>query len=165
MGKGSTKVVRFVGLDVHAASIAVAVAEKIRFAINSDAARVGGRGITASVGVATALDGVATPRELVDAADHALYEAKTHGRDRVAQADEGSLRLTIQGATRKLPDLFAGQTIAVTASSTTRRLPTTTRSTLRTSFSRVDWIPLSERSATGSPGRAASNSRHLRART
>jgi diguanylate cyclase (GGDEF)-like protein len=66
---------------------AMAVAEKIRFAINSDAARPGGRGITASVGIATALDGVATPRELVDAADHALYEAKARGRDRVAQAD------------------------------------------------------------------------------
>ena len=69
---------------------AVAVAEKIRFAINTDAAHLGGRGITASLGVATALDGVGSPRELVDAADRALYEAKARGRDRVAQAgDEG----------------------------------------------------------------------------
>ncbi len=66
---------------------AVAVAEKIRFAINTDAAHLGERGLTASLGVATALDGVGTPRELVDAADRALYAAKARGRDRVAQAD------------------------------------------------------------------------------
>jgi len=65
---------------------AVAVAEKIRFAINTDAAHLGERGLTASLGVATALDGVGTPRELVDAADRALYAAKARGRDRVAQA-------------------------------------------------------------------------------
>ena len=35
---------------------AVAVAEKIRFAINADAAHLGGRGTTASLGVATAPD-------------------------------------------------------------------------------------------------------------
>jgi diguanylate cyclase (GGDEF)-like protein len=67
-------------------SEAVAVAEKIRSAINSDAARLGGRGTTASLGVATAPDDAGSPRGLVDAADRALYAAKARGRDRVAQA-------------------------------------------------------------------------------
>jgi len=66
---------------------AAAVAEKIRFAINTDVAHPGARGITASLGVATMPEGVGSPRELVDAADRALYEAKARGRDRVAQVD------------------------------------------------------------------------------
>ena len=69
---------------------AVAVAEKIRSVINAEAAHLGGRGTTASLGVATTPDDAESPRELVEAADRALYAAKARGRDRVAQAgDEG----------------------------------------------------------------------------
>ncbi|HEX9185435.1 MAG TPA: diguanylate cyclase [Vicinamibacteria bacterium] len=66
---------------------AVAVAEKIRLAINVDAPHLGGRGTSASLGVATAPDDAASPQELVEAADRALYAAKEGGRDRVAQAE------------------------------------------------------------------------------
>jgi diguanylate cyclase (GGDEF)-like protein len=66
----------------------VAVAEKIRLAINADAPHLGGRGTTVSLGVATAPDDAGAPQELVEAADRALYAAKAGGRDRVAQAGE-----------------------------------------------------------------------------
>ncbi len=64
---------------------AAAVAEKIRFAINADTALRNGHGVTASLGVATATEDGSSPRELVDAADRALYAAKASGRDRVGQ--------------------------------------------------------------------------------
>jgi diguanylate cyclase (GGDEF)-like protein len=70
-------------------SEAAAVVEKIRFAINADAARLGGRGTTASLGVATTPDDAESPRGLVEAADRALYAAKARGRNRVAQAGDG----------------------------------------------------------------------------
>ena len=48
----------------------------------------GGEGITASVGVAATLTGEGEPSALVQRADHALYEAKRAGRNRVC-LDEG----------------------------------------------------------------------------
>jgi len=66
----------------------VAVAEKIRLAINADTPHLGGRGTTASLGVATTPDDAGSAQDLVEAADRALYAAKALGRDRVAQTGE-----------------------------------------------------------------------------
>jgi diguanylate cyclase (GGDEF)-like protein len=63
-----------------------AVAERIREAIESSGLRAAGTVITVSIGVAALGDpagGRFTPQELVSAADHALYDAKKSGRNRV----------------------------------------------------------------------------------
>lgn len=66
-----------------------AVAEKVRCSLarvtitNEDGPAVS---TTASVGIASVKDGALQPRELVEAADHALYTAKRGGRNRVELA-------------------------------------------------------------------------------
>lgn len=67
---------------------AVAVAERIRTALEARRFPHAGRGdglnhLTVSVGVAASSDGSPTPAALVDAADAALYQAKSAGRNRV----------------------------------------------------------------------------------
>lgn len=67
-------------------------AERVRKAIERDCGaavqEVPGMKVTVSIGVAEISDAVATPLELIDRADHALYEAKKSGRNRVC-ADDG----------------------------------------------------------------------------
>ena len=64
--------------------VALELAERFRAAIEN--ADWEFRPMTVSVGVATRSDFVQTRRALVDAADRVLYEAKSEGRNRVAQA-------------------------------------------------------------------------------
>ncbi len=66
------------GLDLHGATVA---AERLRAAVA--ATPVGGRAVTVSAGVAASAAGCSV-EVLVEAADRALYAAKTGGRDRVA---------------------------------------------------------------------------------
>jgi diguanylate cyclase (GGDEF)-like protein len=64
--------------------IALGLAERFRAAIENADWEI--RPMTVSVGVATRSDFVQTRRALVDAADRAMYDAKSEGRNRVAQA-------------------------------------------------------------------------------
>ncbi len=59
------------------------VAERLRLAIKQIRVPDGGRAITASLGLAECSHALLDGRELVAAADAALYEAKRQGRDRV----------------------------------------------------------------------------------
>jgi len=72
------------GMDVRAA---VAFAERVRRRIERDCGaairEVPGMAVTASLGVATLGPQVATPLQLIDQADQALYRAKRDGRNRV----------------------------------------------------------------------------------
>ena len=67
---------------------AAGVAEKIRNAVRAPALKgaLEGRTATVSIGVSTFPEDGASVRDLVDAADAALYRAKAEGRDRVALA-------------------------------------------------------------------------------
>ena len=67
---------------------AVGVAEKIRNAVRAPSLKgaLEGRFATVSIGVSTFPEDGASVRDLVDAADAALYRAKAEGRDRVALA-------------------------------------------------------------------------------
>ena len=81
------------------------VAEKIRNAVRAPSLKGGleGRTATVSIGVSTFPEDGAGVRDLVDAADAALYRAKAEGRDRVALA-----RPVSSGATDTAP---AGQSL------------------------------------------------------
>jgi diguanylate cyclase (GGDEF)-like protein len=60
---------------------AAAIAERIRQRIeNTEFPK---RQVTVSIGIAACSAVIYTPAEIVDAADHALYEAKNHGRNNV----------------------------------------------------------------------------------
>ena len=63
---------------------AVVLAEKLRSALAEPPVEAGGAliPIRASIGVAAFTAGMATPANLIAAADEALYRAKRHGRDR-----------------------------------------------------------------------------------
>jgi diguanylate cyclase (GGDEF)-like protein len=67
---------------------AAEVADKLRIAVRDHAQRPGrfGDRLTVSLGVAAFPEDGALPRTLVDAADAALYTAKSEGRDRVTVA-------------------------------------------------------------------------------
>jgi diguanylate cyclase (GGDEF)-like protein len=79
----------FVAVLPHAdAAAAVAWAERVRTRLDAMVFEVGAEGITvtASFGVAVARPGHESREALLEAADHALYEAKSAGRDRVMEA-------------------------------------------------------------------------------
>ncbi len=61
------------------------IAERIRANVAKQAVRAGQLAISyrVSIGVASVGKDISSPDELIAAADHALYEAKRHGRDRV----------------------------------------------------------------------------------
>ncbi len=69
------------------AAIALRRAEELRESFTvAGSALVGGRPVTVSVGVATFPHDGHEPTDLIAAADHAVYDAKAAGRDRVRQA-------------------------------------------------------------------------------
>lgn len=67
------------------AAKAASVAERIRACIEALPLLVSGTrvGLTMSIGIAALDDGIATPEDLVEGADLALYRAKAEGRNRV----------------------------------------------------------------------------------
>lgn len=67
---------------------ALALAERLRAAIEALPVAVGGRHtrVTVSVGVAVFPEDASTPVQLIEAADKALYQAKAEGRNRVVAA-------------------------------------------------------------------------------
>jgi diguanylate cyclase (GGDEF)-like protein len=68
-------------------SVAVEVGERVRQAVGAlDLRRWGVSRVRVSVGVAVADDPDATIESIIEQADHALYEAKRRGRDRVVAA-------------------------------------------------------------------------------
>jgi len=69
---------------------AMAVAERVRRAIEMDALEAGGKTIkfTASLGVAVFPDSALEMEDLIKAADVALYKSKEHGRNRVTAAEQ-----------------------------------------------------------------------------
>ena len=69
--------------------VAMKVAERIRLRVKTESERQFNSGprITASLGVATILDGPESPEDLNNKADEALYLAKESGRNRVITAD------------------------------------------------------------------------------
>jgi diguanylate cyclase (GGDEF)-like protein len=73
---------------------ALAVAEKLRLRIGRLEVPGTGRAVTASFGVAAASGGQAELRELVPAADAALYRAKEKGRDRCELASAAAAAFT-----------------------------------------------------------------------
>jgi len=71
--------------------IALRVAERIRAAVESHLFEAGTQGtlrLTISIGVATCPNHGETREPLLDAADKAMYRAKSEGRNKVASADE-----------------------------------------------------------------------------
>ena len=80
---------------------AITVAERIRAELRATALRVA---VTVSIGVAASRDGfAASPEEIVNAADAALYRAKRAGRDHVAVALPESGALAYLSGTRRPP--------------------------------------------------------------
>ena len=84
---------------------AAVVAEKLRAAIAENP--LGGLPVTGSIGVSTQALGAATPQDLIDEADQALYAAKHGGRNRVVRWDEMPEDLEVE------PDTERGETIPV----------------------------------------------------
>nr|WP_279292507.1 GGDEF domain-containing protein [Methylobacterium goesingense] len=92
------------GLDSEAA---IALAERIHASLNALALPHAGRGdglnhVTVSIGVAASRDGAATPTALFEAADAALYRAKSAGRNRT-------------GCARQRQEAEPGRNVAVAA--------------------------------------------------
>ncbi|MCI0571237.1 MAG: GGDEF domain-containing protein [Myxococcaceae bacterium] len=71
---------------------ALAIAERVCHLVQDTAFVVGGArlSVSVSVGVATLLPTLSSPEALVAAADHALYEAKARGRNRVVSAEHSA---------------------------------------------------------------------------
>jgi diguanylate cyclase (GGDEF)-like protein len=77
------------GLEEQAArGFAERVRQSIERECGASVKEVPGMSVTVSVGVAQLEEVVATPLELIDRADHALYEAKKSGRNRVCVAGQ-----------------------------------------------------------------------------
>jgi diguanylate cyclase (GGDEF)-like protein/excisionase family DNA binding protein len=72
-------------------SEALAVAERLRAAIEASSAR-GGQPLTVSIGIATCPDDASVREELLDKADWAMYTAKRAGRNRVLAFSDGLVR-------------------------------------------------------------------------
>src|SRR5690606_11277634 len=71
--------------------VALKVGERIRSRVEShlfEAGRAGTLRLTISIGVATCPDHGRTREAVLDAADKAMYRAKSEGRNRVCSADE-----------------------------------------------------------------------------
>ena len=66
-------------------SEAAAIAERLRQRIEH--AEFPKRKITVSIGIASCSSEIETPEDIIAAADHALYEAKNHGRNNVQVYD------------------------------------------------------------------------------
>ena len=69
------------------------IADKLRTVIAETPFNMAGKPLTLTVsaGVAEAADSD-TPEQLLDRADHAMYEAKNSGRNRVVSAASGNAR-------------------------------------------------------------------------
>ena len=80
---GEELVVLLPETDADAAFI---VADRLREAVAATPGPAGYPAITVSIGLATATHAMATPQDLMDAADIALYAAKAAGRDQVVAA-------------------------------------------------------------------------------
>jgi diguanylate cyclase (GGDEF)-like protein len=71
------------------AASAIAIAERLRTNIEAHLFELEGddeRRVTVSIGVATTSESASSPRALTESADHALYQAKEQGRNRVVSA-------------------------------------------------------------------------------
>jgi diguanylate cyclase (GGDEF)-like protein len=71
--------------------VAMRIAERIRDRVESHFFEIGGEGVlrlTISIGVATCPDHGETREPLLDAADKAMYRAKSQGRNRIASAND-----------------------------------------------------------------------------
>jgi diguanylate cyclase (GGDEF)-like protein len=80
--------------------VAVRIAERIRHRVEShvfEAGREGGLQLTISIGVATCPDHGDDRETLLDAADKAMYRAKSEGRNRVASAADLADAGTVSG--------------------------------------------------------------------
>jgi len=68
-------------------AVAVEVGERVRAAVGAlDLRRLGVSTVSVSVGVAIADERDAAIEDVIQQADHALYDAKRRGRDRVVAA-------------------------------------------------------------------------------
>ncbi len=80
----------FIGMPGCDSDQGLAVADKLRRGVeercNAAFSDIATLRVTASIGVATLRDADCTLAELIDQADKALYQAKSSGRNRVAEA-------------------------------------------------------------------------------